>query len=76
MLIIKAYVNKRQIDEIHIHNMGAMGSPDFLSPAGLYTYRIEKPEGYERNLIAHRRSDGWQVLAKRALQVLTLNEGE
>ena len=76
MLVIKAYVNRDQIDEIHIHNLGAIGPSDFWTPAGLYTYRIEKPTGYEKDLIAHRRSEGWQILAEKALKVLTESRGE
>jgi len=72
MLIIKAYINEKQIDEIWIHNLGIGRTDPYHRLGELYTYRIEKPEGYEQNLIEHSRSsDGWQVLAKKALKILT-----
>lgn len=69
MLIIKAYINERQIDEIWIHNLGTGCSGYEFGE--LYNYRIEKPEGYEQKLIEHSRGDGWQVLVKKALEILT-----
>jgi hypothetical protein len=63
MLVIKAFVNHDQIDEVWIHNMGYI---DHCT----CQYRIEKPEGYEDDLIHHKRSDGWYGLAEKAMKLL------
>lgn len=69
MLIIKAYINERQIDEIHIHNTGQQ---DVYY--GWFKYRITEPEGYENKIIRHYRKDGWMELAKKAIKILTRGE--
>lgn len=69
MLILKAYVNEREIDEIQIVNTGhRSGVPD------RYLYRIRKPEGYNHVEIHHYREDGWKVLAQKTLTVLEADE--
>ena len=70
MLVIKAYINCRQIDEIWIHNLGFE-----YAKGGLFTYRIEKPKGYEQELIEHSRGDGWQPLFEKTLKVLKSGKG-
>lgn len=60
MLILKAYVNERQIDEVHIHNVGT------LMP-NLCQYAVEKPD-IRAERIAHFRSMPWYYLAREALE--------
>jgi len=69
MLVIKAYVNHHQIDEIHIHNEGKCNG-------GIYEYKIVKPKGHERHKIYHLRSDGWRILTEKALRYMELNQME
>ena len=69
MLVIKAYVNYHQIDEIHIHNEEECSD-------GIYEYKIVKPKGHERHKIYHLRSDGWRVLTEKALRYMELNQME
>jgi len=59
MLVIKAFVNYGQIDEIHIHNIRHVKN-------GIYEYEIVKPEGVY-STIKHKRSDGWKVLTELVL---------
>lgn len=60
MLIIKAYVNHDEIDEIWVHNIATIED-------GICEYRIEKPTGYEDINIWHRRSEGWKALTLKVL---------
>jgi len=62
MLVLKAFVNYRQIDEIHIQNTKDMGE-------GFYEYTIRLPKG-DWTKITHKRSDGWRELAVRALEII------
>ena len=62
MLIIKAYINSTQIDEIHIRNLGG-------DPNGLCTYAIDDPPDYKMRL-RHDRTIGWRDLAHRALDLM------
>jgi len=62
MMIIKAFVNYDQIDEIWIHNTGPLRD-------GFYGYQIEKPEIYHSPII-HNRSDGWKSLAEKVFGIL------
>lgn len=62
MLILKAFVNEKEIDEIHIQNIEYIGN-------GIYEYKIKKPEG-DWPVIHHKRKDGWRKLALRVLYVL------
>lgn len=62
MLIIKAFVNENQIDEIYVQNTENLGF-------GLYEYTIRLPEG-DWPKIKHNRQDGWRVLANKVLRVL------
>ena len=62
MLVIKAFVNDKQIDELHIQNMGEK------SP-GHWQYVLKKPNvGFAR--VYHNRKDGWRKLARRMLQLI------
>ena len=74
MLIIKAYVNRRQIDELCIHNLGNVNPVEiggFITD-DLCLYQIEKPNGYREPeyCIQHRRSDGWEELTRKACEVI------
>jgi len=66
MLIIKAYVNSKQIEEIHIQNTGNCVDENMQ----LYEYRIRLPEGYDDFPIFHMRELGWRALATQAIGVL------
>jgi len=66
MLIVKAYVNDKQIDEIHVWNTGICVNEDLQT----YEYKIELPRGYEDFPIFHMRDLGWRVLAKQAIDLL------
>ena len=65
MLIIKAFVNEKEIDEIHIQNVNTINE-DF----DIYEYRIRKPEGYDDIPLYHVRFKGWKPLVIDALKVL------
>ena len=71
MLIIKAYVNHRQIDELWIHNLGNLTPANFIAD-DLCLYQIERPDGYMKPEchIQHRRSDGWEELVRKACGVI------
>jgi len=64
MLILKTYVNDREIEEICIHNKGKAEHAE-----GYYIYKIEKPEGIGR-YFPHERSRGWKPLAVQVLKHL------
>jgi len=64
MLIIKAYVNKDQIDEVWVQNVR-----DY--PNGICGYLIAKPViEHKQRIIKHKRSDGWMVLMEKVLREL------
>ena len=62
MLILKAFVNSNQIDEIWMQQVETLDDD-------LRGYKIRKPEA-DLPLIYHRRSDGWRVLAIKVLNAL------
>ena len=64
MLVIKAYINEEQIDEIHIQNVGG-------NPNGLSEYAVRKPE--MQGIIKHHRPSGWVALAAAVLGILADN---
>jgi hypothetical protein len=63
MLIAKIFVNTKQIDELHIQNTG------HTDIEGSTLYAIKKPE--IKNLIKHKRQDGYKPLLLKALQQLS-----
>ena len=69
MLILKAYINEREIDEIWVHNVGKVPVMDGVA-TDTYEYRIRKPKGYDHIPIYHRRSDGWSPLTVYALDII------
>ena len=68
MLIIRAFINKDQIEDIWIHNVGRANVD-----TDTYEYRVLKPEGYDHIPIYHNRDRGWRLLT---IQVLDLLERE
>jgi len=66
MLIIKAFVNERQIDEIHIHNEGRLYDNEEIK---ICEYKVLEPGGYDK-LFIHDQSDGWMALAAKVLEEL------
>ena len=66
MLIIKAYINEKKIEELHIHNTGE-------TIGDFFEYEIVKPEGYEHVEIWHKRFLGYRPLLSRVLKVLEGN---
>ena len=67
MLILKAFINEIEIDEIHIQNTGTHIKDFFM-------YKVRKPEGIGREFV-HKRSKGWRPLAKQVLaHLISLEE--
>jgi len=60
MLIIKAYINNKLIDEIHVRRIDG-------DPNGLCTYVIDDPPDFD-DKIRHNRTRGWKDLGGRALR--------
>jgi hypothetical protein len=67
MLIVKVFVNERQIDEIKIHNVSPGHNGDF------HDYKIRKPE-IDNLIIKHQRSKGWMPLVHTVLGYLIKKE--
>ena len=61
MLILKAYLNDRLIEEIHIQNV-----EDHCKILG-HKYKIIKPKGFKEP-VRHHRYKGWIPLAIKILQ--------
>jgi hypothetical protein len=69
MLILKVYVNNKQIDEIWVHNKGRLHKRHRYSLTSYHEYAIVKPTGIEQKFY-HRRSDGWKPLINQVLKHL------
>lgn len=69
MLILKAFINEREIDEIQIRNVGKVPVMDGTD-TNTYEYRIYRPWGLRHIPIYHRRDDGWNPLAVQALDII------
>ena len=65
MLIIKAYLNEKEIDEILIQNTGEIKD-------GKTKYLIRKPAN--DTPIFHKRSDGYRPLLLKALKIIEESE--
>ena len=63
MLIIKAFVNHDQIDEIHVQRV------ENLSDKGIYEYRVRKPEGFLLP-VYHAYADGAWILTEKVLRYI------
>ena len=66
MLIVKVSTSLEKVDEIHVQNKGN-------SNWGRHKYQIIKPEGFEKEVIYHRRTDGYTVLLRMVMDVLIKN---
>ena len=65
MLIAKFYINKDQIDEVHIKNVGP------IPPSNTYyRYKIRKPEGFDHLEVYHKRDSGYRPLIVQVLSLL------
>ncbi len=64
MLIAKIYINREQIEEIHVRNMVNKNSK------GETLYKIYHPEGYETVKIWHQRDLGYQTLLEKVLKII------
>lgn len=62
MLVLKVYVNDKQIDEIHIQNIGHWKN-------GFYRYVVRKPENKDISCL-HLRKRNWKFLVKMILEYL------
>lgn len=62
MLILKAFINHKEIEEVRIQNVQYVGG-------GLYEYAIKQPK-FDYPTITHDRSKGWKALAIKALMLL------
>jgi len=69
MLILKAFINHKKIDEIHIWNTGECTNPEL----GMWKYKILRPEGFEGWYIIHKRDDGYLALLKQVIDIIMLN---
>ena len=61
MLIIKAFVNEREIDAIYVQNVEHIFGDD-------YRYAVRRPD--TGIIIDHCREDGWKALAIKVLEAL------
>ena len=66
MLIAKIFINNKQIDEIHIHNLGEIKN-------GVWKYAIEKPDVSD-TFIKHIRADGYKRLLMKALKIIQFKD--
>lgn len=62
MLIVRVYVNDRQIDEVHIHNVGRLEGE-------IRQYRVIRPD-LELPLLTHHRPDPWYRLVGQVCREL------
>lgn len=65
MLVIKAYLNQEQIDEIHVQNDMILYMDEETT---ICSYKIRRPKGYDDEIILHARESGWRPLAEEALR--------
>ena len=78
MLIIKIFVNEKQIDNIHIQNIGQF---DDIFPGqprkrpNLCVYKIRKPVEFENEIIFHERSRGHRVLTSKVMEIIKHSRG-
>lgn len=63
MLILKVFVNDKQIDEMQIQNVEQIGN----EKSDLYAYRIMRPEGLENVRVIHNPRKPWIHLVCNAL---------
>ncbi len=66
MLIVKAYINTEEIDEVHVWNTGNCIDKEL----NIWEYKIIQPTGYEDIPIFHHRDLGWRALFSSVITVL------
>lgn len=66
MLVVKAYINTTEIEEIHIWNTGNCVDEEM----DIWEYKIVKPTGREDVPIFHHRYLGWRPLFSNVITVL------
>jgi hypothetical protein len=66
MMIIKVFINEKEIDEIHIWNTGECTNPEL----NMWKYKILKPEGFEDWYIIHNRDTGYMNLLVEVLEII------
>jgi len=66
MLVVKAFINEKKIEEIHIWNTGNCTNESMQT----YEYKIVKPEGYDTFPIFHMRKLGWMNLMAQVIDVI------
>ena len=69
MLVLKAFINHKQIDEIHVQNIGEIDTE-----YDVWAYKIRKPKGHEGKRFFHVRSEGYLQLASNVLGYLSDKE--
>jgi len=68
MLVVKVFVNTRQIDEIHVQNVGCVHEKN-----NLYEYKVRLPENRSKSIF-HKRDLGYVPLLKNVLDYLWYEE--
>ena len=68
MLRLKIFINQEQIDDVVIQNISNLGNGTFYYMA----YKINKDYKIKGKtvFVAHKRKEGWEVLAVKALEKL------
>lgn len=69
MLIVKVFVNDRQIDEIAVQNVS-----EVYSKTEYQSYKIRKPKGKGECLFIHKASEGYRKLLYKVLEFLIEKE--
>lgn len=70
MLIAKIFVNKKQIDEIWIQNMGFSHDDPGKPEKKIYLYEIKKPKGHEGKEFYWYRDESYHQLLMEVLEEL------
>lgn len=73
MLIIKTFINAKQVDEVHVQNVGAFDKlfPHQPKPRpDLYVYKVREPKGFEEEIIVHTRKQGHRVLTSKVMDLI------
>ena len=74
MLIIKISINDKDIDEIHVQNIGKFDDifqyQRTKKRPNLYVYKIVKPEGFGNQTVVHTRNHGHRVLISKVMNVI------
>jgi hypothetical protein len=71
LLIIHAFIGNTEISREHIGQIQIQRQEKRTSRRKIYTYKIVVPHGFEEHTIKHRRDDGWKVLLRKVLRIIT-----